>query len=77
MLSELPKPYRKGYREILSAEATVVDLHKLGPYYYTLGTKLSQFDHVESPDIAESLLKVRLHLHMLESVYNNAATMLE
>ncbi|KAL3860440.1 hypothetical protein ACJMK2_010563 [Sinanodonta woodiana] len=54
---DLPKQYREGYREILSADATVVDLHKLGPYYYSFGTKLLHFEHVASADIAKSLVK--------------------
>ena len=56
---DLPKAYKEGYREILQAEASVVDLHKLGPYYYMFGTLLLEFKYRESPDIAASLLNVR------------------
>ena len=45
-------------REILSADANVVDLHKLGPYYYSFGTQLLHFQHPQSLDIAKSLLQV-------------------
>ena len=55
---ELPKSYREPHREILSADATVVDLHKLGPHFYACGTRLIQFDHPESLDIAKTLLQV-------------------
>ena len=58
--TELPKQYREGYREILSAEASVVDLHKLGPFYYGFGSQLLQFDHPDSPDIAKMLLQVHV-----------------
>lgn len=56
---ELPRQYREGYREILLADAGVVDLHRLGPYYYAFGSRLIRhFEHTESADIARSLLKV-------------------
>ena len=56
---ELPRQYREVYREILGAEASVVDLHKLGPYYYAFGGHLLQhFEHAEAPNIAKALLKV-------------------
>ncbi|XP_014671176.1 PREDICTED: DNA replication complex GINS protein PSF3-like [Priapulus caudatus] len=54
---ELPKQYRAGYREILEADASVVDLHKLGPFYYAFGMKLLNFELPESRDIATSLLQ--------------------
>ena len=57
---ELPKQYREGYREILSADAEVVDLHKWGPHYYAFGTQLLSFEHPDSSDIAKSLLQVRM-----------------
>lgn len=56
---ELPKNYKRGYRDILSADANVVDLHKMGPHFYSFGSKLLSFDHAESDDIAVSLLEVR------------------
>ncbi|XP_050398039.1 DNA replication complex GINS protein PSF3 [Patella vulgata] len=54
---EMPKQYREGYREILTADATVVDLHQLGPYFYSFGTDLLNFDHPEVNDIAKCLIK--------------------
>mgnify|MGYP002803424334 FL=1 len=54
---ELPKVYREAYRQILEADATAVDLNKLGPYYYSVGGKLLDFDNGENPRIAESLMK--------------------
>lgn len=47
------------FREILGADATVVDLHTLGPYYYIFGTQLLHFQHPQSLDIATTLLQVR------------------
>ncbi len=55
---DLPKVYKEGYRKVLDADATVVDLHKLGPYFYTFGSLLLQFKHPESTDIAKSLREV-------------------
>lgn len=37
---ELPIYYNEKFREILQAEADVVDLHKAGPYYYAFGKLL-------------------------------------
>lgn len=55
---EMPRPYREGYREILTADANVVDLHKLGPYYYSYGSQLLKFELPETADVAKSLIKV-------------------
>ena len=57
---EMPKTYREGYRQILKADANVVDLHKLGPYYYNFGTKLLHFSFEENSQIAKSLQEVSL-----------------
>ncbi|ESO90268.1 hypothetical protein LOTGIDRAFT_217974 [Lottia gigantea] len=54
---EMPRQYREGYREILTADASVVDLHQLGPYFYNFGSELLNFEHPEVSDIAKSLLK--------------------
>lgn len=37
---ELPKHYSSNFREILSADADVVDLHRVGPHYYRFGKLL-------------------------------------
>jgi GINS complex subunit 3 len=55
---EMPRQYREGYREILTADANVVDLHKLGPHYYNYGAQLLKFELPETADIAKSLIKV-------------------
>lgn len=58
---ELPKQYRETQRDILSADANVVDLYKQGPYFYTMGMKLLAFDHLERSDLARSLLETFLN----------------
>ena len=55
---ELPKHYREVYRHILTADANVVDLHKMGPFFYVFGTQLLNFEHQDSADIAKSMLQV-------------------
>lgn len=55
---ELPKVYREAYRQIFEADATAVDLNKLGPYFYSFGGKLLEFGNAENPRIAESLMMV-------------------
>jgi len=54
---ELPKSYRAGHREILSADASVVDLRRYSAYYYNVGSWLLTFDLPEVPDVARSLLQ--------------------
>ncbi|XP_061578503.1 DNA replication complex GINS protein PSF3 [Cololabis saira] len=54
---ELPKVYREGWRTVFSADPNIVDLHKMGPYYYGLGSQLLHFESPETPDIAQTLLQ--------------------
>nr|XP_006011500.1 PREDICTED: DNA replication complex GINS protein PSF3-like [Latimeria chalumnae] len=54
---DLPKSYKEGWRTVFSADANVVDLHKMGPYYYGFGSQLLLFDSLENPEIAQSLLQ--------------------
>ena len=56
---ELPVAYRTTYRDILSADANVVDLHKLGPFFYDVGMKLLEFEHDEREALSRTLLEVR------------------
>lgn len=58
--ASLPKQYRRTQREILSAEAKVVDLYKAGPYYYGMGVKLLCF-RLESRELSKSLLEAFLN----------------
>ncbi|KAM5263703.1 DNA replication complex GINS protein PSF3 isoform 1-T1 [Ctenodactylus gundi] len=54
---ELPKIYQEGWRTVFSADANVVDLHKMGPYFYGFGSQLLYFDSPENADISQSLLQ--------------------
>lgn len=54
---ELPKIYQQGWRTVFSADANVVDLHKLGPHFYGFGSQLLHFDSPENADISQSLLQ--------------------
>jgi len=62
---EVPRSYRSGHRKILDADAAVVDLHKLCPYYYSVGTRLLAFDLTESADIARQMLLVLCFIFLL------------
>uniref|UniRef100_A0A8C9SNX2 DNA replication complex GINS protein PSF3 n=1 Tax=Scleropages formosus TaxID=113540 RepID=A0A8C9SNX2_SCLFO len=53
---ELPKVYREGWRTVFGADPNVVDLHKMGPYYYGLGSQLLHFDSPENMEIAQAVL---------------------
>lgn len=57
---ELPKIYKEAWRTVFSADANVVDLHKMGPYYYGFGSQLLNFDNPENPEIAQSLLQASI-----------------
>ncbi|KAL1784440.1 DNA replication complex GINS protein PSF3 [Sigmodon hispidus] len=54
---ELPKMYQEGWRTVFSADANVVDLHKMGPRFYGFGSQLLHFDSPESTDISQCLLQ--------------------
>lgn len=56
---ELPKVYREGWRTVFNADPNVVDLHKMGPYYYGLGSQMLHFDCPENTEIGQTLLQVR------------------
>ncbi|KAG8143778.1 putative GINS complex subunit 3 protein, partial [Naja naja] len=54
---ELPKVYKESWRTVFNADASVVDLHKLGPYYYGFGSQLLNFDNPENTELAQSILQ--------------------
>ena len=53
---ELPKGYNESFRQVLEADANVVDLHRLGPNYYRLGQFLAALNLPESTAIANCLV---------------------
>lgn len=55
---ELPKLYKEAYREILSADACTVDLHKLGQYFYEFGCYIAKYDIKD--EVSSTLINVRL-----------------
>ena len=58
---ELPKQYREQQRNILGADANVVDLYRQGPYFYSMGLKMLFFDHLERSEVARSLIETFLN----------------
>ncbi|KAF2355219.1 GINS subunit domain A [Trinorchestia longiramus] len=57
--AQLPVTYRDKYREILTADACVVDLQKLGPHFYELGLHLLPLTSVaDRPRLAALLTQV-------------------
>nr|XP_020653561.1 DNA replication complex GINS protein PSF3 isoform X2 [Pogona vitticeps] len=54
---ELPKIYKESWRTVFSADANVVDLHKLGPYYYGFGSQMLNFDNPENTQLAQTILQ--------------------
>ncbi|XP_036391707.1 DNA replication complex GINS protein PSF3 isoform X1 [Megalops cyprinoides] len=52
-----PKTYRQGWRTVLGADPNVVDLHKMGPYFYGMGSQLLHFQGPENPEIAQTVLQ--------------------
>ncbi|NXS82471.1 PSF3 protein, partial [Erpornis zantholeuca] len=57
---ELPKTYKEAWRTVFSADANVVDLHKMGPYYYGFGSQLLNFENPENPEIAQTILQASI-----------------
>ena len=55
---ELPKAYKDAYREVIRADANVVNLQKLGPYYYRTGVKLLNFELLETEALSRTLVEV-------------------
>ena len=56
---DLPKWYKNFYHEILKADPIVVDLRKMGPYYYEFGILLVRLlDPDQSQSIAKMLIWV-------------------
>lgn len=55
---ELPKIYNESYRQMFKADANVLDLHKMGPYFYRFGTRLLHFEHKDSGEVARTMLEV-------------------
>ncbi|NXW02295.1 PSF3 protein, partial [Fregetta grallaria] len=66
---ELPKIYKEAWRTVFSADANVVDLHKMGPYYYGFGSQLLNFDNPENPEIAQTILQATSVLPVSNSAY--------
>jgi len=77
---ELPKGYNDTYREILEADAQMVDLHRLGPHFYRFGKHLVDMDLKESEEVARSLSTTfhqRLHRLIDHSLNASKDTELE
>ena len=52
---EVPKTLKEGFREIMSADPGVVDLHKIGPYYYEFARHLMKLTPAEGEAIGKSI----------------------
>lgn len=70
--AELPKQYKINQREILSADAKVVDLYKMGPYFYSMGVNILYFEHLETREVSKSLLETFLNRfrHIMDNSQN-------
>lgn len=60
---DLPRVYKETYREILEADPCALDLHKLGLYFYELGSYVRQFDN--RGDVARVLVQVSLFFELI------------
>lgn len=77
---EVPKGFNETYREILEADASVVDLHNLGPNYYRMGKHLVGMDLKDSQDISKTLVTTfhdRFHKLLDYSIYDSQDTAME
>lgn len=74
---EIPKGFNETYREILEADASVVDLHNLGPNYYRMGKHLVEMDLKDSQEISKTLVTTfhdRFHKLLDYSIYDSQDT---
>ncbi|XP_046662610.1 DNA replication complex GINS protein PSF3 [Homalodisca vitripennis] len=54
---EPPKVYKENYRDILKADANVVDLHKMSKFFYQFGKLLSYIETWNSGDMRKMLVQ--------------------
>lgn len=54
---DVPKTFKEVFREIMSADPLVVDLHKLGPYYYEFARHLMKLTVTEG----QSIYRYKIH----------------
>uniref|UniRef100_A0A1B6C2G2 DNA replication complex GINS protein PSF3 n=2 Tax=Clastoptera arizonana TaxID=38151 RepID=A0A1B6C2G2_9HEMI len=54
---ESPKFFKESYRDILTADANVVDLHKMSKHYYQFGKLLSQLDSLQGKQLRSLLVQ--------------------
>ncbi|XP_026885034.1 DNA replication complex GINS protein PSF3 [Electrophorus electricus] len=78
---ELPRVYREGWRTVFGADANVVDLHTMGPYYYGLGSQMLHFDSPENSEIAQCVLQTfigrfRRTMDSSQNAYNEDTSVL-
>ena len=59
---ELPKAYKDTFREIIRADANVINFQKLGPYYYSSGVKLLGFGLQETDALSRALVEVSVEV---------------
>lgn len=55
---DLPQIYKESYREILKADASVINLQKFNLYFYELGLHVKKFD--VRGELTDTLLHVRV-----------------
>ena len=53
--------YSEQQRNVLRADANVVDLYKAGPFFYSVGVKLLSFEHAEQRALSRCLLEAFLN----------------
>lgn len=53
--TEVPKIYKESFREIFSADASIVDLHKM-LYFYEFGMYISRLNHRDSNEINHMIM---------------------
>merc|ERR1712098_248615 len=73
---DIPKTFKEVFREIMSADPLVVDLHKMGPYYYEFGRHLIKLSQTEGEAIGESISRTFMarFREILDSSQNSADT---
>ncbi|KAL1122666.1 hypothetical protein AAG570_002993, partial [Ranatra chinensis] len=56
-LFEYPKIFTEMYRDVLKADASVVDLFKMSKYFYEFGRQLTFLRHRDSEELSNTLIQ--------------------
>jgi len=63
---EIPRAYKQQFRQVLEADAKIVNLFSLSAYFYQFGMYILVFAGAERREMFESILKVLIHIEFFK-----------